>query len=825
MTTRPAATESTPPLPDAHPLRSARWIWPGGQLYLYNTYAQFRHDFDLPRHLRHAPFFITADQSYRLWVNGQFVCRGPARGYQHHWPFDEVDLAPVLRPGHNWISIQAYNPGIGTFQYRHQACAGVICAGRWGSTSVVSDHSWKMRRDPAIRAATARYSLQLAFQEHVESKEDAWQWIADGACDVGSWAGAPEHGVSWDGDVAFGRAPYDTVEARGVPMLEHLLAPPTRALGYAEGACAEGWRCWDNVAWPWVAEANSANWLSTNDIRVILDSGWATLTVPASGVDRWCAVTLDAGEYRVGNVIIRADSRGGEVIDLHFHEGLDGCMPALHRPAEACHVAVANRLRLTAGHNYHDFFHINGFRYVTVVVRNALSPLTVQLTVRHYGYPFTMRGQCVCSDTALNTIVDSCRRSQRICSLDSYMDTPWREQAQWWGDARVQARNTFYMDGDARLLARGIRSIAGQSTATGLTFGHAPTVAYNCILPDFSLTWILTIRDYWWQTGDISLFREQWPRVQQVLAYFDSPEARHASGLLRHDRRYWYFGDWAYLYKGEAPTLLNLWYLLTLRAVVELLGTAHMTGDATAMARRARTHERLVMQHLYDPNRRCFEGGLDAKGRRAMHVDGRGRRVPHYSVHDQTMALTLGLASESHQHLIDAFLLPYLRDEPSEGRGMPSAFWSTYVLELLGQRGYGSEVVAFIRRKWEPMTATGTTWEGFDWHPGSGSSLSHAWSAHPSYHLVNILAGIRQTAPAWKHIEVAPQFVPGIASVSALVPSPQGDIVVGWERSGNDVDVRVACPKQVAATLVVAGKRRRLAGARKPHSVRLSVGP
>jgi len=108
------------------------------------------------------------------------------------------------------------------------------------------------------------------------------------------------------------------------------------------------------------------------------------------------------------------------------------------------------------------------------------------------------------------------------------------------------------------------------------------------------------------------------------------------------------------------------------------------------------------------------------------------------------------------------------------------------------------------------MTATGTTWEGFDWRPGSGGSLSHAWSAHPSFHLVNILAGIRQTAPAWKRIEVAPQFVDGISSASAVVPSPQGDIEVKWERSGEAVDLHVRIPKAVSATLSAGGKRRKL---------------
>ena len=35
---------------------------------------------------------------------------------------------------------------------------------------------------------------------------------------------------------------------------------------------------------------------------------------------------------------------------------------------------------------------------------------------------------------------------------DSYVDCPWREQAQWWGDARVQAANTLHLSADPRML-------------------------------------------------------------------------------------------------------------------------------------------------------------------------------------------------------------------------------------------------------------------------------------------------------------------------------------------------------------------------------------
>jgi len=169
--------------------------------------------------------------------------------------------------------------------------------------------------------------------------------------------------------------------------------------------------------------------------------------------------------YVVGNLLVTVEgAEGGEILDFQFAERMNGSRPALHEPGRGSMSAMANRLILGTGRTTHEFFHPLGFTVVTVVGRGLTTALRLEVSVRNVGYPFTMGGAFECSDDTLNRIHAVCRHTQQICSLDAYVDTPWREQAQWWGDARVQAKNTFYLDGDARLLARGIQSLAGQTT-------------------------------------------------------------------------------------------------------------------------------------------------------------------------------------------------------------------------------------------------------------------------------------------------------------------------------------------------------------------------
>lgn len=788
-------------LPADHPLRTAQWIWPEAYLYLNNCHAQFRHDFELPAVPAAAPLFITADKGYKLYVNGAYICRGPARGYQRSWPFDEVDVASRLRPGHNWLAIEAYNPGTGTFQYIHHSWAGFLCAARWDGLTLASEtKAWPCRRAPGQTVATAHYSMQLDFQEHVDGRCDDRAWItqADYAATPGNgWDGgrvAPN--AQWYTGIPFGRPPWEDVEPRGIPLLREAWQTPTGVTVTASGVSAADAPTRANIAWGWWAEMPPpAVWQPAPTGRLCGD--WFEIDVPAAGPGCFQAVVVNMGGMVVGNLAVEADAAtGGEIVDFLYDPCLRDGIPRPLKPGTGCSIALGNRLRLASGATRHEFFHLLAFQHITVVVRNATQPIRLRLRVRTAGYPFTMTGTFACSDDLLNRIHAISRRTQQLCALDAYVDTPWREQAQWWGDARVQGRNTFYLDGDARLFMRGIRSIAGQRTAQGLTYGHAPTVAHTCILPDFALTWILTLRDHWWQTGATDLFREQWPAVKGVLNYFDSPDARDQHGLLRYDTRFWYFGDWADLFRGETPTFLNLWYLLTLRETVRLLTASGQRAEARAWTARADAHAQLTMARLFDPSAGRFHDGLDADGCPA----------PRHSVHEQVLAMMLGLAPEAHATMFDQHVLPYLRDEPVAG-ARPSAFWSAYVMELALDRGHAAEVMAFIRRHWEPMLSTGTTWEGFTWCETEGGSSSHAWTAHPSWLLVNGLVGIRQTAPAWRRIVLEPAFVDGVDHAEATVPAPPGAIHAAWKQLPNGkIVVTLRLPPGVTAEVRLPGR-------------------
>src|SRR5947209_1571694 len=71
----------------------------------------FRRTITLVARPAHFVVRVSADNRYRLQVNGVEVSSGPARGDLMHWRYETVDLAPWLKPGTNVLAATVWNWG------------------------------------------------------------------------------------------------------------------------------------------------------------------------------------------------------------------------------------------------------------------------------------------------------------------------------------------------------------------------------------------------------------------------------------------------------------------------------------------------------------------------------------------------------------------------------------------------------------------------------------------------------------------------------------------------------------------------------------------
>ncbi|MGZ0709723.1 family 78 glycoside hydrolase catalytic domain [Coraliomargarita sp. W4R53] len=754
----------------------AQWIWPHYPSWnLHNCYALFRKPFELKSVPKKALLHITADQSYQLYINGHYICRGPARGFQQTWPYDAVDVAEWLVPGKNLIAVRAYNPGFGTFQYVHQGYAGLLVAAKWGKTVITSDKTWKSRHQSGVRSDTVPTSIQLFSQEEIDLRTEDPTWMqAD--FDDSEWN-------SLISAIPSNSMPWYSLQTRGIEMLDERVIQVGKVIGQAKGASADDYLTTRNLAHNRFAEGLS----HTPDSA---DASELSFAKCAKG--KWRSLLVDLGKLHVGCVLLDiSGATGGEIVETHHYETLDeASLCPDYEPNTHCLMAFSHRLICRNGKNQHSFYHPFGFRYMIVTVRDNKAPLTIQSSLRTTLYPIERKGKFESSEPLLNDIWETCAWTEQICSMDAYVDTPWREQAQWWGDARVQAWNTFHLSGDHQLFKRGIDQIAAQATPDGVTYGHAPTIAHGCILPDFTLIWIITLWDFYWQTGSLEPFQKHQSVIQNALEYFEN-HTNPETGLLNYDHRYWLFLDWTGIHKEGCSSLYSLWYLHTLDKLSELYS---LSGDDTSSAHCQKKAKKL---------RKSLRKLINDDGLMQDGYTEQGSLVKETSVHSQTLALLTKLSPKNEKKMLTQSILPYVRGELKTDIH-PSAYWITYIYTALSERGYGEDVIADISKRWAPMVKHGTTWENFA-PVKAHESFSHAWSAHPLFHLMQIIGGIRQASPNWEMVNIQPSFIGDEANI--VIPSPQGKIRSSWKRKGDRIEGKITLPKGVQGSLQLPAQK------------------
>jgi hypothetical protein len=70
---------------------------------------------------------------------------------------------------------------------------------------------------------------------------------------------------------------------------------------------------------------------------------------------------------------------------------------------------------------------------------------------------------------------------------------------------------------------------------------------------------------------------------------------------------------------------------------------------------------------------------------------------------------------------------------------------------------------------------------------------------------MQIIGGVRQTAPAWREVSFAPVFH-GVHG-GCTIPSPRGEISSAWRREGQTVQVELQLPRGVVAKVTLPGRK------------------
>lgn len=132
-----------------------------------------------------------------------------------------------------------------------------------------------------------------------------------------------------------------------------------------------------------------------------------------------------------------------------------------------------------------------------------------------------------------------------------------------------------------------------------------------------------------------------------------------------------------------------------------------------------------------------------------------------------------------------------------------SYYFHFYVDEALHASGLADSYLGGLE-PWREVLRLGltTTLE----EPEPSRSDSHAWSAHPNYHLLATVLGIRPAEPGFRSVTIAPALGE-LKRAAGTMPMPAGEIAVEFRRRGRTgLQGSVQLPPNVAGRFVWNGR-------------------
>jgi hypothetical protein len=672
------------------------WIGSDHPFDLHEAYFNFRKDMELARLPKRAVLSVTADSKYRLWVNGDYICRGPARCWPHGQQIDVLDILSHLKPGTNKIAIQIYSPGYSHFSYVHRGVTGLLA---WfeadDEVMAATSGDWCVQRDLSWRDDVTRISIYGSGVERQDMRQTR-DWQIE-AADGPQWKVphilSPPNGLVWSG-----------LRERDIPLLrEDIISLKKAAFTYRSEERG-------NDVSP--HEVLLTAWKNTSPDD---EGGTTSLRLKAG---EWVIRVFDLGQSRICTGGFSAEGAiGGERVLVSYAEKFKDGRLILPDPATYCRMRPTDEFTLRAGSQVVESFSQRGGRYVVFAIQSPYpGALDISFFARATSYPQNARVEHQ-PPLPLPKIVAMCERTTLACLQDGFVDSVWRESSQWLGDCVAQSFALAAVSTDYRLLRRAIVMAGEGAYDDGILPSVLPGEVHAYTVVDYNFSWIELVHFYCRELKPRDareLLKSVAPAMKKMLTRFKQDEDR--AGLLHSQTGRRLFLDWSPMDRGEPNLAYNCRYLHALQ-LAKVLSSS--TQDRTIYAKRCAVLSEVIKKTFLN-NGKWQESGCGAPASQLsmamLILTGLLRKQDANSAGDLIVARSLDPAPQS----------------ANDKLVLASPFMHHYVFKALDHLGRGADILNIIEKRWGAWAEAGepTTWENWAIDFPDGSAC-HGFSAHP----------------------------------------------------------------------------------------------
>ncbi|MDN3582613.1 alpha-L-rhamnosidase C-terminal domain-containing protein [Mucilaginibacter flavus] len=725
---------------------------------IYGVYY-FRKNIDLATKPASFIVHLSADNRYKLYVNGTLVSLGPARGDTYFWNYETVDLAPYLIAGKNAVTALVWNEA----QYSPAAQISVRTGFILQGNTVVEDilntnDSWKATRDVGHKPIPG-YFFAASKGEMVDmSKTVKDDWKA-AAFDDSAWPAANKisdgrlKGTAWGIDWAL------------VPS-----TLPPRELTYQ---------------------------------RLIKLRGATGVTVPADFPATKAQITIPANT--TATLLLDQTFETNAFVTLNFSGGKDagislGYAESLYKKGTKC-VEKGNRDEVEGkefvaridsliadGSKEQSFTTLNfrTYRYIKVLVKTKDEPLVIDdLYGTFTGYPFKRASVMNTTNPEITKMLDIGWRTARLNAWETYTDCPYYEQLQYIGDTRIQAVISYYNSSDDRLARNALTQMDHSRLPEGVTASCYPSNGTQVISP-FSLWYIGMLHDYWMYRGDNAFIKGKLLGERGVLDFFS--KYQQADGSLK-DTPYWAFVDWAGNMWGEvkgkdgSAAIYDLQLLWAYQWAADMEAKIGMHEYAAIYNQKAAQLKATINRKYWDPAKKLYADTKEKNG---------------YSQHVNSLTILTGTVSAANMPAVAKGLLN------DKSLTQCSVYFKYYLNQALVKAGLGDNYMDWLGIYRENMAMGLTTWAEYS-DVNTTRSDCHAWGASPNIEFFRTLLGIDSYAPGFAKVKIEPHLGK-ITKISGSIPHPNGTISVAYTLESNKWKIKISLPKNTSGILVWKAK-------------------
>ncbi|PTY02299.1 hypothetical protein DB346_09315 [Verrucomicrobia bacterium LW23] len=529
------------------------------------------------------------------------------------------------------------------------------------------------------------------------------------------------------------------------------------------------------------------------------------------------AVVLDFGTEYLGHTEIVIESPHGLTVDVSYDERLNDAGLVPHYRCNPF-INNADRYICPPGRHAIESYHERGGRYLQLTLRphpgTPPAPVTIHSaalvqTTGCYtleegdGRGGTQRrteGWFRCSDKLFDWTWRACVDTLCASMSDGWID-PWRERGMYIGDSVVEAVATRKFTSDVRMEAWALRLWSRGQFPSGQIPDVVPS-AHLTPLCDYSLLWIVMLRNYWAATGDTRLLREVWPSVARVFAskvWRVSQEPAAAGVLWETHPDCFIFVDW-----GHAPeerlgvnAVLNAFRLRALECAAELAGPLGLPELRESYRREADVVRTAFRRAFWD----------DDAGRFVACVLN-GRRSTGPAIHANALALAYRIATPGQFDSVVAYARERMKINTERPVGYINFYFMYFLFAGLYEAGKAGLVENLIREHYGIMRDKGawTLWETLARGIRGEGSMCHGWTCSPLIYFAERVLGVRELVPGDDtQLLVAPES-DTLDWAEGAVPHRLGQITVAWRIEGLCLHLRVQAPDGVRVLIRPAGR-------------------